>query len=255
MIYSKVAGKGLPVVLLHGYGEDHTLWDNLGTFLSKSFKIIALDLPGFGRSERLPGAFSIDEVAEKVHSYLSENLSIDQYVVLGHSLGGYVALSLAENHPKTILGFGLINSTAHEDSPDKQQNRVKTAKFILKHPASFFLESFVPNLFYEKNRRKFHEEIQFVIAMGNKLDSQLLADYMLAMKNRPDRSHLLAEFDHVLFIGGEKDSGFTVKNQKTQISAIKNNANAHILRNVGHMSMYEAPEELQTISFRFLNSI
>ena len=255
MIYCKVTGKGLPVVLLHGYGEDLSLWDNLSPALSSSFRVIALDLPGFGQSDRLPGSFSIDDVAHDVVQFLSEELQVNKFVVLGHSLGGYVALAMAEHYPERIKGFGLVNSTALEDSPEKKQNRVKTADFIRKHKAQFFLENFVPNLFYEENRRQLIDEIEFVVAMGRNLDETLLADYMIAMKDRPDRRHLLSKHEHVLLIGGEKDSGITKNNYKIQISALKNSSNAHILENVGHMSMYEAPEKLQTISLNFLNSI
>jgi pimeloyl-ACP methyl ester carboxylesterase len=255
MIYSKVTGEGLPVVLVHGYGEDHSLWDNLSLSLSTHFKVICVDLPGFGSSPRLDGQFSLDQVAESLRDHLINDLQLSQCVVLGHSLGGYVSLALAENHPELLLGFGLINSTALADSPEKKQNRLKTADFIRKHKASFFLNNFVPNLFYEENRHKLVEEINFVIAMGNELDEDLLANYMLAMKERPDRLQLLSEYEHVLFIGGEKDSGFTKKDYNAQLSAIKNSDNGHILDNVGHMSMYEAPEELYAISFRYLNSI
>lgn len=255
MIFSKVKGNGLPIVLLHGYGEDHTLWDNLVDSLSSTYKTIAIDLPGFGKSTRLDGQFSIDDVAETVFEHVRLQLGLTGFVLFGHSLGGYVALSIADNHHEDILGLGLVNSTTFEDSPEKKGNRKKTAQFIRNHQASFFLKTFVPNLFAEENRIKLQQEIDFVVAMGDNLDEDLLADYMLAMKQRPDRSHLLNEHANIFFVGGENDAGISLEDNKNQISRILNSNNAHILQNVGHMSMYEAPEELHSIIDDFLKSL
>lgn len=255
MIYYKVNGQGLPVVLLHGYGENHTLWLNLVKSHSKSFKTIALDLPGFGKSKRLTGNFSIDDVADRVHDFLISELKINQYVILGHSLGGYVALALAERYPHNLLGFGLINSTALADSPEKKENRLKTAAFIKKYGTSFFLENFVPNLFAENNRKRLVEQIRKVKEMGLDLEEEVLARYMLAMKDRPDRKLLLSKFNHVLFVGGALDSSFTAADFEKQLNELKNRANWHILPRVGHMSMFEAPRELEAISYKFLKSV
>lgn len=255
MTYSKVSGKGLPVVFLHGFGEDHSLWENLIDSLSSEYMTIAIDLPGFGKSPVVEGRFSIDDIAEVVFSHLSSDLGISRFTIFGHSLGGYVALSIAEKHPEQILGLGLINSTTLEDSPEKRVNRDKTAQFIRNHQASFFLKTFVPNLFAEEYRYKYQQEIDFVTAMGQHLDEDVLADYMLAMKHRPDRSHLLKKIQNFLYIGGENDTGISLEDHKMQISSLINTSNGHVLENVGHMSMYEAPEELQSIVAIFLKSI
>ena len=255
MIYYKSEGQGLPVVLLHGYAEDHSLWNNLSKALAQQFQVISIDLPGFGKSDRLNGSFSLDDVGQEIFGLLSTQLKLSEVIVFGHSLGGYVTLSLAENHSSFLKGFGLINSTALADSPEKKQNRLKTANFIRKHGTSFFLDNFVPNLFYERNRSRLSQEIALVTRMGKNLSPELLADYMVAMKNRQDRLKLLSEFDKVLFIGGEKDGGFSKNDYKVQISALKSTSIAHIFENVGHMSMYESPEKLSSLSISFLNSI
>lgn len=255
MIYYKVSGKGIPVVLLHGYGEDHTLWESLSKVLAPSYRVIAPDLPGFGNSTRINGNFSLEDVAREVFSFLTLELGLTTFFVFGHSLGGYVSLALAEGHAQHILGLGLINSTALADSPEKKENREKTAQFIRKHSASFFLNNFVPNLFYEANREKLANAIEQVKTMGRNLDEELLADYMLAMKKRPARLSILSKFEHVLFIGGAMDGGFTLADFEKQIKELRNQSNGHILPDTGHMSMYEAAGELETIIINFLKSI
>ena len=255
MINSRVLGKGSTVVLLHGFGENLSLWDNLAESLSKNHQVISIDLPGFGQSSAINAPFSIDDVAEHIHNYLNKDLGVEKYIVLGHSLGGYVTLSLAENHPKAVLGFGLINSTSFADSPEKKENRIKTANFIRKHSASFFLNSFVPNLFSESNRVKMEQEIDFVIAMGENLSATVLADYMMAMKNRQDRSHVLPNLSNTLIVGGQEDTGISPEDYRRQFLLQKSSNHSHLLSSVGHMSMYEAPDELYSIVKNFLKSI
>lgn len=255
MINSRILGKGLPIVLLHGFGENLSLWNNLIETLSKNYKIISIDLPGFGQSSSIKAPFSIDDVAEIIHKYLSIELNEEPYIVMGHSLGGYVALALSENYPKDILGFGLINSTAFADTLEKKGNRIKTIKFIEKHGPSIFLRSFVPNLFYKGNILKREQEIDFVISMGENLKATVLANYMMAMKNRPDRRSLLGKFDHVLIVGGLEDAGISSEDYRKQFSLLKSKKHTHLIPSVGHMSMYEAPSLLNSTIKNFLKSI
>ena len=254
MIYSKTTGSGFPVVLIHGYGENHHLWDELTDSLKENFKIIAIDLPGFGKSQPLPGNFNIDDIAATVQGHLTSAIEEKSYIVLGHSLGGYVTLSLAEQFPEYIRGFGLINSTALADSPDKRDSRIKTAEFIKKHGASIFLKSFVPNLFFEKNMPMNDKRINLVIEMGKNLSKEVLARYMLAMRLRPDRRHLLEAFNNVLFIGGKNDAGLSDDDFKIQADLLKRQENAHYFLNTGHMSMYEAPDQLFSAISHFLKA-
>ena len=144
MLFSDIRGNGFPVVFLHGYGENLSLWDKLTDYLSTEYQTISVDLPGFGQSKALEGPFSIEDVAETVYGYLSNDINLSEYVIFGHSLGGYVTLAMADLYPENIKGFGLINSTSLEDSPEKKDNRAKTAQFIEKHGGSFFLKSLSP---------------------------------------------------------------------------------------------------------------
>jgi len=255
MVHSKVTGNGLPVVFIHGYAEDLSLWKEIAAKLSKSYQCIALDLPGFGKSTPITGTLSIERVAEKVHDHLTEELNVKNYVVLGHSLGGYVSLAMAELYPSAVLGFGLINSTSLADSDEKKATRVKTAEFITKHGAEFFLTSFVPNLFTPINQQQLKEKVALVLEMGKSLDKNVLSNYMLAMRDRPDRSNLLKTVNNVLFVGGEQDPHFPFQDFTTQINLLKRPEFGHVFKKTAHMSMYEDSNQLIYRILEFLNSV
>jgi pimeloyl-ACP methyl ester carboxylesterase len=255
MLNSEVSGNGLPVVFIHGYAEDLSLWKGLSATLSKNYKFIAIDLPGFGKSQPIDSPFSVFDVAEVVHEHITKSLGIEQFVVLGHSLGGYVCLALAKAYPQSIISFGLINSTSFADTEEKRTNRLKTVDFINKHGASFFLQSFVPNLFSPQNQTKHAKNVQDVLNMGVNLPSSVLTSYMLAMRNRPDLSALLSSQENILLVAGLLDPHFLYKDIMLEIGLLKQSKNGHIFKDVAHMSMIEAEKQLTIVIASFLNSI
>ncbi len=255
MLHSEESGNGLPVILLHGFGEDLTLWQEIVPPLAASYRVITLDLPGFGQSPLPAAPFTLDEVAGNVHQHLQSAYQIKKYVVLGHSLGGYVSLALAELFPTAIAGLGLINSTAFADSEEKKGLRDKTVTFINQHGSAFFLRSFVPDLFAEKNRGTLASEVQKVFRMGENLPTKVLTAYMLAMRNRPDRTDVLKNLRHVFIAGGLHDRHVPYKDVESQINRLTDPHHGHIYQNVAHMSMYEARNELENDILMFLNEI
>ena len=126
MLNVEVSGHGLPVVLLHGLCENLSLWNRLRVALNKNHQIITYDLPGFGKSDKLSNKFTLDDVAEILHEDLQDKLEIDKYVVLGHSLGGYISLALANKYPESILGYGLINSTSYADNEERKKPEIRS---------------------------------------------------------------------------------------------------------------------------------
>ena len=255
MLHSKITGTGIPVVFIHGYGENLTLWDDITSTLNTKFKVIALDLPGFGKSDAIDTPFTLTTVASIVNAYITKNLNIDQYVVLGHSLGGYISLALAQAYPESILAFGLINSTSRADSDEKKANRAKTVEFINKYGAAFFLQAFVPNLFTQANQKKLSKQVSSVLKMGIDLPDSVLTSYMVAMRERPDLSELLTSYDHVLLVAGLLDQHFSYKDIMLEIGLLKHHKNGHIFENIAHMSMFEDKKRLELVIADFLDKL
>jgi pimeloyl-ACP methyl ester carboxylesterase len=233
-VYIKEQGEGFPVILIHGFCETHAIWDSLAEELASEFKVIVLDLPGFGKSELLPIPFTLEEVSERVVQRLHQ-LGIKQCVVIGHSLGGYVTLAMAEQYPSLLAGFGLFHSTAYADSDEKKQSRNKVIEFVENNGVRPFIQSFVPPLFHNQKAEYVHQVVELAV----ETPKQSLIAYTKAMRDRPDRVPTVRNFPgKILFIAGENDSGIPVDLVKKQAEQAKN-AHFYRFKNVAHMGMFE----------------
>lgn len=116
-IFYEVHGAGKPVILLHGFAETGAVWFHQTNYLKNKFKIIVPDLPGYGKSPELnieTPETKIDDYADCIHALLNEE-NIKFCTILGHSMGGYITLSLASRYPELLNAFGFVNSTAFAD--------------------------------------------------------------------------------------------------------------------------------------------
>ena len=113
-LFYRVTGTGKPVILVHGFGETGAVWDQQVDHLQTSWQLIVPDLPGSGLSDEIPD-MSMEGLAEAIHAIIHEE-EIDACPVIGHSMGGYIALALAENYPNHVSSLGLFHSTAFADS-------------------------------------------------------------------------------------------------------------------------------------------
>lgn len=231
-------GNGYPIVLLHGFCEDKSLWKYIEKDLAKNYRVITLDLPGFGESRLEETEVSMEFFAGKIKTLL-DSLKIEKCVMVGHSLGGYVALAFAEKYENNLDGIGLFHSTAFEDSEDKKENRLKAIEFIQKYGVKQFAESFVPPLFSLKNRELFQQEIAELVHVASSTAEISVVETTKAMRTRKDTTHVLKACKvPVLFIIGKLDGAVPLEKSLEQCSIPKHSV-AHFLEGVGHMGMIE----------------
>jgi pimeloyl-ACP methyl ester carboxylesterase len=197
---------------------------------------------------------TIEWFASKVHTLLKE-LNISTYHVVGHSLGGYIALALAERYPSSLASMTLFHSTAYADTEEKKLNRDKVISFIERNGLSLFMDSFVTPLFAEKNKEKCKESILFLISEGKNSNQDAVISTLYAMKNRQDRSDLLVQFNKpILMIIGENDLAVPLSNSLEQLE-INSNIENIILKNCGHMGMLEKPSTCLSKLKEFIFSV
>ena len=233
-IHFKDEGNGFPILFIHGFCETHQIWDSFSKELARDFRILSIDLPGFGKSELLQTPFSIADVASRVIQWL-KNLRIDSCIAIGHSLGGYVTLAMVEQHPILFKSFGLFHSTAYADTDERKLSRNKVIEFVSRNGVAPFIESFIPPLFYDQ----LNPHIPAVVALASQTKQETLIAYVEAMRDRPERMHVLEQFQRpVLFIAGERDGGISPESVKKQ-SELNPQSILHILPEVAHMGMYE----------------
>ena len=248
--YSDI-GKGTAVVLLHGFLENKTMWKDLAPSLAKKNRVIAIDLLGHGETDCLGYVHSMEENAEIVKAILS-HLRIRKALVIGHSMGGYVALAFAELYPETIKGIVLLNSTAKEDNEERKVNRDRAIKAVKQNYINFVRMS-ITNLFGENNRERLENEIETVKLEALKTPLQGIVATLEGMKIRKDRQFILKTTDFTkLLILGKKDG---VLIYDDNISQIENTNTELISFPDGHMSHIENKEELETVVLRFLKGI
>ena len=248
--YSDI-GKGSTVVLLHGFLENKTMWKDLAPNLSKKNRVLSIDLLGHGETECLGYVHSMEENAEIVKAILSR-LRIRKAVIIGHSMGGYVALAFAELYPKIVKGIVLLNSTAKEDSEERKMNRDRAVKAVKQNYINFVRIS-IANLFSENNRDRLENEIEKVKLAALKTPLQGIVASLEGMKIRKDRQFILKETDFKkMLILGKKDSVLIYDENLSQIE----NTNTELISFPdGHMSHIENKEELEKVIVSFLKGI
>jgi pimeloyl-ACP methyl ester carboxylesterase len=245
------SGKGTAVVLLHGFLENKTMWDVYVTELSKRNRIITIDLLGHGETESLGYIQTMEENADMVHEVLSK-LRIRKAVLVGHSMGGYVALAFAELYPEKMKGLVLLNSTSKEDSPERKKNRDRAIKAVKKDYETFIRLS-IANLFSEDNREILAKEIEQVKIHALKTPLQGIVASLEGMKIRKDREFLLHTTTYPkLLILGEKDP---VLNYEENLEQIKDTDVELVTFSDGHMSSIENQTELLAVLADFFKRI
>lgn len=236
MISFTKQGAGKPIILLHGFCETKEMWNTFSVQLSESHSVYCLDLPGFGESLLSSSQLNLEEVAVTLHDWMEEQ-KIQKPIIIGHSLGGYVALAMAELMGSELGGIGLFHSTAFADDQEKKHTRNKTITFIKKHGVEKFIETFVPPLFAAQHQKRLDEEISTLIHYGKKTAKKTVIAYIDAMRDRKDRFEVWKTFGGAkLMIAGGLDPAVKIEASKEHEAF----ATAyHELEGVGHMGMYE----------------
>jgi pimeloyl-ACP methyl ester carboxylesterase len=244
-----ITGKGNPIVLLHGYLENKTMWDFYVEDLAQNHQVITLDLLGHGNSDCLGYIHTMEDQANMVYALLQE-LKIQAAAFVGHSMGGYIALAIAELYPECISQLVLLNSTSYQDSLERKANRDRAIKAVKKDYATFVSMS-IANLFSEDNRSKLIQEIEAVKLEALKTPLQGIIAAQEGMKIRKDREVILqqAQFP-ILLVLGEKDPVLNYDENKKQVEFT---AVQLITFPDGHMSHIENKDNLKEILNRFFN--
>ncbi len=258
-IFYRTAGKGKPVVLIHGFAEDGDIWKNQIEFLKHHCYLIIPDLPGTGKSVMI-NDMSIEGMAELVKELISHEAQgsspsgggWEGACLFGHSMGGYLTLALAEKYPHLLSSIALVHSSAFADSDEKKANRLKSIEFVKKNGAFEFLKAVITDLFTETWAANNPEIVERQIEKSRDFSDEAIIAYYQAMINRTDKTHVLKNFHKpVMFIIGEHDKAVPFE-QSLQQCYLPNQSHIHILRNTAHMGMFEEANKVNQALLNFL---
>jgi len=249
----QLAGKGETVVLLHGFCEDRRIWMEVEEELHRyNFRTLSIDLPGFGNSDLLQQVHpSIEDYAADVYAVI-QHIKLASCFLLGHSMGGYIALAIAEKYPVLIRGLGLLHSHPYSDTDEKKADRQKQIKFIEETGHLLYIKQLIPKLFTPRFSSSNPFTLDTLIHRASGTNERGLIDALTAMISRPDRTAVLQKCSvPVLFIIGKDDTTIPTTASLAQI-LLPEISSIHLLDKVAHMAMLEASRQTQLIIRNFL---
>ena len=243
-------GKGKAVVLLHGFLGSHKIWEQTINDLSKSYRVIAIDLPGHGHTDCVGYAHSMDLMAKCVKSVL-DSLKLKRYVIVGHSMGGYVGLAFADLFPDSLRGLCLYHSTGYADSTEKKKDRLRAINAV-KANRGIYTKATIRNLFATKNLKYLKEEISFATAIAKETSKKGIIAALHGMRDRPRRDIILGLVKYpIMMVIGEHDNVLHYEQLLEQAELIKNKTVLY-LEHDGHFGFLESPKESNKALRKFL---
>ncbi len=248
-LYYEEFGKSQPIIFLHGYPLDHTIWLPLMPLLKEYARLILPDLRGHGLSPKPSGIYTMEVMAADVRALMDE-LKTERAVLVGHSMGGYVALAFARDFPQRLAGLALVASHCFVDQPERLKLRLENADKVERTgEVAFITEAMLPNLSPDAAIR---EEIKTIIMNANSVG---VASVLRGMAQRQDTSAVLANLTiPAVIIAGNEDQIIPLERSR-QMAALMKQPWLEVIPRVGHMPMLEAPDVVSRILLELLEKV
>ena len=239
MLYYEKNGSGPEtLVLLHGFMENSSIWEEMETHLSGDFNMIRIDLPGHGKSEKIADVQTMELMAEKVNEVL-EKENISQIHLLGHSMGGYISLAFAEKWPEKLKSLTLFFSNFLADDEEKKEQRKKSYR-IIKDSFAHYARAGVPNLFNQNERDVLEGKIEKALKIALSTDNLGALASVKGMVERPERKEILENLEaKILVLAGKHDNAVKTEQMISNLPD-RTNIKSYIL-DCGHNGHWEKP--------------
>ncbi len=233
-------GDGIAVMLVHGFPLSSEIFAPVRPAIEQAARLVTPDLRGFGYSDTPQGDYSMDALAEDVVA-VADVLGLDRFVVGGHSMGGYVALRVAERHRDRLAGLILIDTRAGADSMAAAARRDDAVAAIREHGKDAFLASFLPGLVGPSSQRKGGRYLADLQGIAASIPEHVLAGCLRGMRDRPDGAGMLAGLDvPALVVVGAEDT-VTPPDEARAMAAALPRARLAVIPEAGHTPTMERP--------------
>ena len=240
------------LVLLHGYLQNLDIWSSYVLSYLRSMHVVTIDLPGHGYSECFGEVHSMDLMARAVKAVL-DDAGVEQCVMVGHSMGGYVALAFADLYPHRLRGLGLLHSHALPDTESAIERRIETCDRVTQNRASYVV-NFIPTLFDPSKRQQMNQEIKDLQDQCLETKTESIIAAQRGMATRPSLIHVLKKLEvPILFVYGKSDNRIPVELALAQAMEARH-AEVLLLENVAHMSHLEERDYIRPRILNFVNT-
>jgi pimeloyl-ACP methyl ester carboxylesterase len=237
-IFFRDIGCGKPVILLHGYLETSEVWLDFAQKLSEKFRVIIPDLPGHGCSSIMGEVLSMELIAE-VQNELLKNLGISKVCMVGHSLGGYVALAFAELFPEKLSGYVLFHSHPLADTPAALEKREREINLVIAGKKDLMYPENVRRMFATSNLERFSDALQKSRVIASSIPGDAIIGVLRGMMMRISRLHVIEKGESpCLWILGAMDNYIDVETVTGKVH-LPANAELVILKESGHLGFIE----------------
>ena len=247
-VHYRKTGTGPCIVLLHGFTESLRIWDDLSNALSAAYTVIRPDLPGHGQTPVYGAVHAMEDMADMIAQITQDQ---KPHLVIGHSMGGYVALAYADKYPERLLGLGLFHSTAAPDSTEKKADRLRASALALQDKKGF-VTTLIPRLFAQANRTTLASAIEQLRMLALQTPAEGISAALLGMRQRPDRSHILQTISVPVLILYGLDDEVIPPARSAEEAKLPKDCMAHLLAKSGHMGFLEEPEETKNTIKKFI---
>jgi pimeloyl-ACP methyl ester carboxylesterase len=230
-------GEGTPMVLVHGFPLDHTIWEPLIPHLRADARLIMPDLRGHGKSAAPEGAYSMRQMADDILA-LIDRLKLNRVVLVGHSMGGYIGLAFARAYPQRLAGLGFIATHAAADGLEQRQTRLKMANKVRRKGVDFVAADMAPKLTGHPGLAEhLHELIKGASPNG-------VIGALKGMADRPDSTEFLSEIQVPAVVVYGADDGIIPLERAQVMAQLLPRGWLVEISGTKHMPMMEKPEEV-----------
>lgn len=248
-------GEGHPVLFVHGFPLNHTMWQSQLDALGSNCRVIAPDLRGFGRSGVTPGTVTMRQFADDLNSLLDVLKITEPVTLCGLSMGGYIAWQFVEHYRPRLRSLILCDTRAAADTPEAAEARLELAESVLAEGPEPVAEAMLPKLFAESTLKSRPDVVEEVRKMIVSTEPAGITAALRGMAERPDSTGLLATLDlPALLLCGEQDRLTTPEEMRGMAETIPDAAFAEI-PNAGHMAPMENPEAVNRAIREFLDRL
>lgn len=248
-------GVGFPVVLLHAFPLSRKMWSpQIEAITAENFRLILPDLRGFGETTNFADINSLEDMAKDVAELL-DNLQIDQAIIGGLSMGGYVAFNLFRLNPERCSALVLCDTNCSADTEEKRESRYQLIEKIEEKGSPALIDKMLPNLIGEFTKQNNEDLVADLTRTFMETNPQAAIAALRGMAERRDNTEILSEIKvPTILIFGEDDS-ITDVNTAQKMNEQITFSNLSIIKNAGHYSNLEQPELFNSTLTKFLKTI
>jgi pimeloyl-ACP methyl ester carboxylesterase len=249
----EIQGEGETLFLIHGYLETLEVWNELADLLSADYRVVRMDVPGHGKSDVMNGVHDMDLLAKAARQVLDRH-QIDSCTLIGHSMGGYIALAFAEHYPKRLNRLCLFHSHPFADSEQVKGNRQQAIEQVRSGRKASIIRAHLPKTFADSNLEAFASKMEWLQTLALNIPEEGIIANLRGMMRRPDRSAMLKKFEKPFLLVAGKQDNFIDYNSIIPTIELPEKGRKVALAYSGHMGFIEEKEKSLDVIREFMEN-